>query len=340
MKFRLLKPVLAAACAAALTGCFHSERIEEFAGPTMGSTYTIKYVHTSATPPKETLRAETEAVLREVDEQVSTYRQDSLIARFNKARAGTCQNMPEGVLEMVRVAEQLHQDSNGAFDMTLGPLLDTWGFGPNARGEHVPDQSLIEQVMKRVGQQHLHIRGEQLCKDVELTLDFNAIAAGYTVDRIVQRLAELGVTSSLVEVTGELKGVGRKPDGQPWRIALEKPQDGPREIERVLDLDGYGVSTSGDYRNYFEQSGHRYSHTLDPLTGMPVVHGLAAVTVIHRSTLLADGLSTVLLVLGPESGWDYAVEKNIAAFFIIREARGFSTRVTPEFERLFPESSK
>lgn len=335
-----LKPVIAVALAAALTGCFHSERLEEFGGPTMGSTYTVKYVRTGDVAPQATLKAETEAILREVDEQVSTYRPDSLIARFNQAGAGTCQVMPQGVLDMVEVAQRLHRETDGGFDITLGPLLDLWGFGPNSRGEHVPRQSEIDSAMRRVGQDKLRVKGDQLCKDAALTLDFNAIAAGYTVDRIIARLAELGVVNTLVEVTGELKAVGSKPDGQPWRIALEEPRDDQRVIQRILKLDGYGVSTSGDYRNYFEQDGQRYSHTLDPILGMPVAHRLAAVSVVHRSTLMADGLSTVLLVLGPDEGWDYALEHELAAFFIVRDGKQFISRATPEFERLFPEEGK
>ena len=269
MRSAVLQPVIAVALAAALTGCLHSERIEEFGGPTMGSTYSIKYVRSEGVAPQAELKAATEAILAEIDLQMSTYRDDSLIEQFNRAPAGTCQAMPRGVLELVRAGDRLHQESQGYFDLTLEPLLDLWGFGPKGQGEAVPDAERLAEVRQRVGQQHLRIEGEQLCKDADVQVDFNSIAAGYAVDLIVARLGELGVTSYLVEATGELKAAGFKPDGSHWRIGLEAPRDDQRMAQRILQLDGYGISTSGDYRNYFEENGQRYSHTLDPLTGKP-----------------------------------------------------------------------
>lgn len=335
MKSAVLQPVIAVALAAALTGCLHSERIEEFGGPTMGSTYSIKYVRNDGVAPQTELKAATEAILAEIDQQMSTYRDDSLIEQFNQAPAGTCQTMPEGVLELVRAGDRLHEESQGAFDLTLEPLLDLWGFGPRGKGEAVPSEEKLAEVRQRVGQQHLRIDGEQLCKDADVQVDFNSIAAGYAVDRIVARLGELGVTSYLVEATGELKAAGLKPDGSHWRIGLEAPRDDERVAQRVLQLDGYGISTSGDYRNYFEENGERYSHTLDALTGRPVRHKLAAVTVADQSTLRADGLSTLLMVLGPEAGMAFAERNGIAAFFITREGKGFVTQGTRAFEQLF-----
>jgi thiamine biosynthesis lipoprotein len=313
----------------------HSERIEEFGGPTMGSTYSIKYVRNDGVAPQTELKAATEAILAEIDQQMSTYRDDSLIEQFNQAPAGTCQTMPEGVLQLVRAGDRLHEESQGAFDLTLEPLLDLWGFGPRGKGEAVPSEEKLAEVRQRVGQQHLRIDGEQLCKDADVQVDFNSIAAGYAVDRIVARLGELGVTSYLVEATGELKAAGLKPDGSHWRIGLEAPRDDERVAQRVLQLDGYGISTSGDYRNYFEENGERYSHTLDALTGRPVRHKLAAVTVADQSTLRADGLSTLLMVLGPEAGMAFAERNGIAAFFITREGKGFVTQGTRAFEQLF-----
>jgi FAD:protein FMN transferase len=335
MRSAVLQPVIAVALAAALTGCLHSERIEEFGGPTMGSTYSIKYVRSEGVAPQAELKAATEAILAEIDLQMSTYRDDSLIEQFNSAPAGTCQAMPKGVLDLVRAGDRLHQESQGYFDLTLEPLLDLWGFGPKGQGEAVPDAERLAEVRQRVGQQHLKIDGEQLCKDADVQVDFNSIAAGYAVDLIVVRLGELGVTSYLVEATGELKAAGFKPDGSHWRIGLEAPRDDQRVAQRILQLDGYGISTSGDYRNYFEENGQRYSHTLDPLSGKPVNHKLAAVTVADRSTLRADGLSTLLMVLGPEAGMAFAERNGIAAFFVTREGEGFVTQGTTAFEQLF-----
>ena len=331
----LLRPVIAVSLLAALTGCWFSEPVEEFGGPTMGSTYTVKYVRSKDSPSVELLKRETDAILAEVDVQMSTYRDDSAIEQFNQAPAGTCQAMPDGVLELVDAGRLLYEQSQGAFDLTLEPLLNLWGFGPKARAEKVPTAEQLTAARARVGMQHLRRDGQQLCKEVDVQVDFNSIAAGYAVDKLVLRFTELGVTSYMVEVTGELKAAGKKPDGQPWRIGLEAPQDGQRVAQRVLAVDGYGISTSGDYRNYFEEEGKRYSHTLDPLTGAPITHKLAAVTVVDKSTLRADGLSTVLMVMGTERGLAFAERMGIAAFFVTREGDAFVTQTTQAFEQLF-----
>ncbi|MGE8495954.1 MAG: FAD:protein FMN transferase [Pseudomonas sp.] len=332
----LLQPAIVTALAVVLAGCGVSERVEEFGGPAQGSTYSVKYVRNNATPDIATLKGEAEAIFAEIDQQMSTYRSDSLIEQFNAAPAGTCMAMPEGVLKLVETGNTLHRESEGAFDLTLEPLLDLWGFGPKGGDQRqVPEAQALQEARNRVGQQYLHVQGDQLCKELDLQVDFNSIAAGYTVDRIIARLVELGVKSYLVEVTGELKAVGRKPGDQPWRIALEAPRDDERVAQRILELDGYGISTSGDYRNYFEQDGVRFSHTLDPHTGAPITHKLAAVTVADASTLQADGLSTVLMVLGPERGFDYAEAAGIAAFFVTRDGEAFVTRGTSAFEQLF-----
>ncbi|MCG4455617.1 FAD:protein FMN transferase [Pseudomonas sp. MMS21-TM103] len=335
MKLVVFQPVIAVAFAAALTGCLHSETVEEFGGPTMGSTYSVKYVTGEGVADGLILKAETEAILAEVDQQMSTYRDDSVISAFNRAPAGSCMAAPAGMLEVVRMGLQLAEESGGAFDPTIEPLLNLWGFGPQARVERVPTADELAEARRHSGYRNLRIDGQRLCKDVDLQLDLNSMAAGYTVDKISVRLAELGVANYLVEVTGELKAVGKKPDGQPWRIAIEAPLDDQRVAQRVLQLDGYGISTSGDYRNYFEENGVRYSHTLDPHTGAPITHKLAAVTVADSSALRADGLSTSLMVLGPEQGLAYAEQAGIAAFFVTREGTGFVTRGTTAFEQQF-----
>lgn len=331
----LLKPVMAVALATALTGCLFQERVEEFSGPTMGSTYSVKYVATSSAAPKERLLVETESTLEQFDRQLSTYRTDSDIAVFNALPAGRCMPMPGTARELVLAGQQLSLESDGALDLTIGPLLDLWGFGPRGRQERAPSAEEIGKARQTVGHQHVRVENEQLCKDAAVQIDFNSIAAGYAVDLIAQRLEALGVESYLVEITGELKAKGRKPGDQPWRIAIEAPRINERVAQQVLELDGYGVSTSGDYRNYFEQDGKRYSHTLDPKTGAPIDHSLAAVTVVDPSTLRADGLSTLLMVLGPERGLAFAAEHRIAALFVVHEEQEFITTSTAAFDELF-----
>lgn len=309
-----------------LAGC--SEPIEQFSGPTMGSSYSIKYLRGSAGPAPADAQAATEAILAEVDQQLSTYRSDSLISRFNALPAHSCQAMPEALLGLVRFGEQLAQQSNGAFDLTLEPLLNLWGFGPQSRGEQLPSAEQLAEVRLRVGHGYLRIDGQQLCKEAALMVDFNSVAAGYAVDRISARLQELGVESYLVEITGELKARGRKPDGSPWRIAIEAPLEGQQVAQTIVRLDGEGVSTSGDYHNYFERDGRRYSHTLDPQTSAPIAHTLAQVTVVDASVQRADGLSTLLMVLGPERGLAFAEREGIKALFVRRQGAGFVTQAS------------
>ena len=317
-----------------LSACGNGDSMESFGGPTMGSTYSIKYVRRAGLPAAADVRVEVEKILADIDRQLSTYRSDSDIERFNDLPANRCQKMPASILKLIRVGEQLSEQSEGSYDLTVEPLLNLWGFGPQGREEIVPAEQALAQARQRVGYQHLRIEGDQLCKDAAVEVDFNSIAAGYAVDTIAARLEALGIHDYLAEATGELKAAGKKLDGSPWRIALEEPRDDQQVAERIVAVDGFGLSTSGDYRNYFEQGGRRYSHTFDARTGAPVSNTLASVTVIHPSALMADGLSTLLLILGPERGWDYAEKHDIGAFFVIRADTGFVTRTSHAFERV------
>ncbi len=320
--------------AAVLAGCGNGDTQEVVGGATMGSTWSVKYVRHAGLADPAQVRREVERILGEVDRQLSTYRNDSDIARFNALPADSCQAMPASVLELIGVGEKLSVESEGSYDLTVEPLMNLWGFGPQGRQEKIPASAAVAEVMQRVGHQHLHIDGQRLCKDAAVEVDFNSLAAGYAVDTIAARLQAMGIDNYLAEATGELKAQGRKPDGSPWRIALEAPLDDQQVAERVIDIDGYAVSTSGDYRNYFLQDGRRYSHAFDARSGAPVLHDLASVTVIHPSALMADGLSTLLLILGPQRAADYAQAHDIAAFFVERADTGFVIRSSPAFERL------
>lgn len=340
----MLRNLLRGACLVSmlvvtLSACESStERIEVLSGPAQGSTYTIKYVYNTTTPAADAVGVAVQSILDEVDRQMSTYRLDSDLARFNQSPANTCMTMPQPVLDLVQYGYELSELSEGAFDLTLMPLLNVWGFGPQSRKKTVPSAEAIAAAKAQTGYQHVRVVDDQLCKDAAVQVDLNSIAAGYTVDRISQRFAELGIKNYMIEVTGELIAAGRKPDGSPWLIALEQPLgDGQRVVQRILELDGYGVNTSGDYRNYFEEDGVRFSHTIDPQTAAPISHRLASVTVIDRSTLHADGLGTLLLVLGPERGLAFAEKHKVAAFFVLREDNDFITQVSSEFSRIFPE---
>ena len=328
---RVVRPVGVAALAAALTGCFNSaESVSEIYGSTMGSTYSIKWVGSDSSPEPAEVLASVDELLEEFESLASPWRPTSELSRFNAAPAGTCQVMPQVILDIVGLAEELHQQSGGRFNLTLAPLLQLWGFHGGI-AQHVPDDQQLAEAVARTGHDHLHIRDGQLCKDTALQLDISGIAAGYMVDKVVEHLVDMGIKDYMVEITGELKADGSKPGGRPWRIAVEEPRDDSRVAQVILPLRGFGVSTSGDYRNYFEHEGRRYSHTFDPISGRPVMHDLAAVTVLHPSAAWADGLSTVLRVMGSEAGWEYAVRHALPALFVIRKGDGFVSRSTPQF---------
>lgn len=339
----------------------------------MGSTYHISYVRERGQPDAARMKAAVEGILAEVDRAVSTYRDDSDVARFNAAAAGTCMPMPAIVLDLTRHAQKLHAQSSGAFDITLLPVLNAWGFGPksvsanagddasvsaivreamDAGGQQAPaptpaadaaspaTEAALQSLAGEIGMQHLRIEGQTLCKDAPVSIEFNSIAAGYAIDRIAQHMHAHGVQRYLIEVTGELRAAGRKADGTPWRVAIEAPLEEGRQAQKILALDAHALSTSGDYRQYREHQGQRLSHTIDPRTLRPVTHPLAAVTVAASTALEADGLSTLLMVLGPEQGMHYAERHGIAALFVIRQAAGFESRQTTSFTRYFPSSGE
>ncbi len=300
----------------------------------MGSRYSVQYVPTAHTPRPRQVQAEVERILGEVDQQVSLYRSDSDLQRFNALPADSCRVMPPAVLALVQYGQSLSTSSEGAYDQTVGPLMDLWGFGANSRTQQVPRPAVLALTRQRVGYQHLRIDGEQLCKDGAVQVDLNSIAAGYAVDRIGERLQAMGIGSYLAEATGSLKAVGQKPDGSAWPVSVQAPQPDNSLAARALGMDGYGVSTSAEQAHFFIHEAQRYSHLLDARTGAPITHNLASVTVIHPSAMSADGLSTLLMILGPEQGWDYARGHDIAALFVRRDGEVLSSRSTPAFERM------
>jgi thiamine biosynthesis lipoprotein len=220
--------------------------------------------------------------------------------------------------------------------VTVGPLVNLWGFGPGRGEDRVPSATEVEEARARVGYARLEVRDPPpaVRKAIpDLYVDLSAIAKGYGVDRVSEYLESQGVGRYLVEVGGEVRGRGRNARGTPWKVAVERPAEGERAAYAVVEVDGVGVATSGDYRNFFEKDGRRYSHTIDPATGRPVTHALASVTVVSDTCMTADALATGLNVLGPEAGYALAEREGIAALFIVREGQGFARRATAAFAR-------
>lgn len=299
-------------------------------GAAMGTTWSVHALAPRGVA-REAIAAAVEAQLQRVIGEMSTWEEHSAISRFNRADAGSWQQLPDAFYTVLDAALTMAIDSDGAFDPTVGPLVNLWGFGPAAAAAHaVPDEMALAQARRRCGWQRIALdRATRSARQPGgLYLDFSGIAKGYAVDLVAQALRELGCVSWLAEIGGELSGQGLKPDGQPWWVALERPpQDGGEGV--LVALHGMAVATSGDYRRYFEQGGRRYAHTIDPRSGKPVEHELASVTVLHRQCMVADALATVLTVLGEQEGMAFARSRNVAALFVGGAASGFRESMTP-----------
>lgn len=311
----LLPPRLSAA---ALGGPEARAVLHSIAGESMGTRWTVKLA--AAPRPLDRLRALLQAELDRIVAEMSHWQADSQLGCFNRAAAGTWQMLPEGFFTVMQQALLIAEDSDGAYDPTAGPLVDCWGFGPAPRRSAPPSPEQITTARAAVGWQRLRLDVTQrrLLQPGGVQLDLSAIAKGYGVDRLAEVLMSLGVRHYLVEVGGELRGQGCKPDGSPWWVQIEQPGEAQEAAPLVLALDGLAVASSGDYRRYFEADGQRYAHTIDPRDGWPLRHALAAVSVVHASALQADALSTALYVLGPERGMDYAIRHGLCAHFVLR----------------------
>lgn len=303
-------------------------------GFTMGTSYSIQVVDMPASIEPQRLQVEIDAELELVNNLMSTYREGSELSRFNRSRSKDWFAVSPALVSLVQTALRTSDLSGGAFDATVGPLVNLWGFGPGGESSSVPKDAQIAEARARVGHDKLSVRADppSLRKsEPELYLDLSAIAKGYGVDRIAGLLDRAGVADYLVEIGGELRGRGHNGSGQPWRIAIERPDRNKREVHKVVELRGGAMATSGDYRNFFELDGKLYSHSIDPRTGRPVSHNLASVTVLAPTAARADALATAFLVLGPKEGPDLAESLGAAALFILRTPNGYSDRQTSAF---------
>lgn len=316
-----------------LSAC-QDEPVRELHGRTMGTTWSVQFVPGSQQDVSE-VGSIVAAELDRVDSEMSTWRGDTAISRYNRADAGSWHELPEAFAEVLAAAIEVARETGGAFDPTIGPLVNLWGFGPEGRRELRPDLDALAGVAAAVGWQRLQLDAEgRLLQPGGVQLDFSAIAKGHAVDRIARRLDAAGIGSYLVEVGGELFARGRRPDGRFWRIAIESPRDAEAAPLATLELDGRAVATSGDYRNHYEHEGRRYSHLIDPRHAQPVDHALVSVAVVHKSCMWADALATALLVLGPEQGLAHAEAHGLAVLLLINEDGGSSSRSSSAFRAL------
>ncbi|MBK1617121.1 hypothetical protein CKO42_01375 [Lamprobacter modestohalophilus] len=327
-----------------LVGCGpgSEQRVLALRGATMGTTYSLQIVEPPAGLDRDALAQQVSTQLSDINGLMSTYQPTSELSRFNASSVTDWFLVSPELVAVVGAAQAVSEASAGAFDITVGPLVNLWGFGPTLTADVLPSAAELQAARARVGWQQLDVQLQPPAlrkARPDLYVDLSAIAKGYAVDRVAALIESVGVDNYLVEIGGELRGRGINGRGEPWQIAIERPETSKRAMFRVVALRDIGMATSGDYRNFFEVDGARYSHTIDPATGRPVGHRLASVTVLADQAMEADAWATALLVLGPERGFELAERLGLAAFFIehAQDAPGeesFVTQATTAFNRL------
>jgi thiamine biosynthesis lipoprotein len=297
----------------------------------MGTTFTVKWVSEKASQ-NGSLNSEINQILKRVNQSMSTYISDSELSLFNQLPANQSADISSELAYVIRLGMNISEASSGAFDITVGPLVNLWGFGPDGRVVKAPTEQEVESTRQRVGYRFIQLDGNKLSKKKNSYVDLSAIAKGYGVDAIAELLEKKGINSYLVEIGGELRAKGYKPNGQSWRIAIESPVASlDRTIHRVIEVKDVGIATSGDYRNYFEENGVRFSHTIDPNTAKPITHKLASVTVLAKTCAEADGLATAMMVMGPDKAKAFAEREAVEALFIVKSENGFEEFMTSGF---------
>ncbi|OOH86399.1 thiamine biosynthesis protein ApbE [Pasteurellaceae bacterium 15-036681] len=336
----LLTLATTALFATLLTACKEPKQIA-LSGKTMGTTYNVKYIDDGSiqnlAKPDE-MQKQLDELLTIVNDEMSTYQKDSQISRFNQMKEI---NQPFEISSdfatVVQEAVRLNKVTEEALNVTVGPLVNLWGFGPDKRLNKVPTAEQIAERAQFVGIDKFTLENNVLTKKVAgLYLDLSSIAKGFGVDKLALHLEQYGIENYLVEIGGELRGKGKNLQGQDWRIAIEKPEFAQGVSSQIIvPLHNLGMATSGSYRNYFEdESGKRLSHIIDPKTLSPIAHNLASITVISPSTMTADGLSTGLFVLGPEKALEVAERDQLAVFLIIKNGDKFETKMSSAFAKL------
>lgn len=318
----------------------HSEQVT-LQGKTMGTTYTVKYISDPDMPNlpnAETVQSQLSLLLEKVNNEMSTYRKDSMISQFNDMHEVNKEfPVSADFIKVIREATRLHKVTEGALDVTVGKLVNLWGFGPDRRLNKVPTAEQITELAPSIGLDKLKVTEDGISKyNSNLYLDLSSIAKGFGVDKLAEHLESLGVNNYLVEIGGELRGKGKNIQGKDWRIAIEKPTLFQGEDAQIIvPLHNLGMATSGNYRNYFEdEQGNRLSHIINPKKLRPVRHNLASVTVLAPSTMTADGLATGLFVLGAQKSLEIAEREKLPVFLIIKNGDKFETQMSSEFKKL------
>lgn len=322
-----------------LAGCSPAAKLpqeQELHGNTMGTTYSVKFFSPQPVDNQQ-LQQQMEQELELINDLMSTYRPQSQLMRFNQLQNGEPFTLSEQTAKVIAEAIRIGQQSGGVLDITVGPLVELWGFGASGRITERPDADKLALIRDYVGLDKIRLTDNELIKtDPRVALDLSTIAKGYGVDRLAEILEASGVTDYLVDIGGEMRVSGSKPD-RAWRVAIEKPVAGNRAMQRIIVPGNMAVATSGDYRNYFEQDGIRYSHLIDPRTAEPVQHRTVSSTVIHRSSMTADGYATALHIMNAEEALQFANEHGLAALLIVKTDDGFTELVSDAFQPYLAE---
>ncbi|NNF40669.1 MAG: FAD:protein FMN transferase [Woeseiaceae bacterium] len=322
-----------------LLSCGQSSRLPalELTGGAMGTRFSITLIAPDDNISMQGLQSRIDETLDEIENLASTWRSESELSKFN---AITTSGWVATSLELCLAIEhalEISRLTDGAFDITVGPLVNLWGFGPEGSVREPPAEDTLQDVLATVGYQHLKTRCETPAVEKQtgnLYVDLSGWAKGYAVDELAVLLDQYELQDYLVEIGGEIRVRGHNAEGLKWAVAVEAPSTTQRVPHTILRVTDVSVATSGDYRNFFEFDGKSYSHTIDARTGRPVTHTLAAVTVVNASAAFADAMATALLVLGPSDGPARAAELGIAAFFLIRNKTGIEEVTTPEYDLL------
>ncbi|MFD2164843.1 FAD:protein FMN transferase [Thalassotalea euphylliae] len=337
VRFLNLKVYYVFALTLVLTACFPApdpNGKQEFLlqGSTMGTTYNIKVVAKKDAYDLATLQQDIDAALVQVNNEMSTYQKDSEISTFNQSSGEQPLSISPGFRTVLVEALRLGDITNGMLDVTVGPLVNLWGFGPDYKPERVPTPEEQASARARIGLEKIILDETGLSKtQPDIYLDLSTIAKGWGVDVVADLLEGKGINNYLVEIGGEMRLKGFKANGTLWHIAVEKPVTSERSVHQVVVPQDNAVATSGDYRNYIEVDGKRYSHIINPETGLPIDHKLVSVTVIHPSSMTADGLSTAIMVMGPEKGLAFAKAQDLAVMMIVKTDDGFEEINTVKF---------
>ncbi len=325
-----------------LAGCERAPEPVKLAGRCMGTSWHVTYRVQQGRPglDRAAVEAQIAQLLERVEQSMSTYRETSEISRFNRMPVGEWFTASPDFLTVMEAALRVGDASAGAYDITVAPLVERWGFGASTGfdAQRLPEAQEITDLLAQVGQGALEVDlpGGRLRKFNQVRVDLSSVAKGYGVDVVADWLLAQGIDNFLVEVGGELRLAGRSHRGDLWRVAIEQPDPGSGGIAEALELGSAAVATSGDYRNFVEIDGQRYSHSIDPRTGYPVVHDLVSVTVVHDNAMLADAWATALIVMGAKNARRVAKEQGLAAYFIRRLDSGLDSSYTDLLEQYLP----